>query len=296
MISNLRESLGDGLIAGFTGENCNAGRPSQSISRVNCPRCFALRRWRAGGTEGWHEHGRHARAAPAAPDRAAAKPDESATQPAAPAEATSPAPASPAAEVPANKPQAASGGDEVPATAIVNTAPIVVSTESTPATTAPASPAAEAPADKPQAGSGGDEVPAAGALNAAPVVASTGSTTAATPAAAAATSNAAAPSPAGAVPAAISTLTRRSAASCTNLPMASSTASSAARKNGRLSKGSIPAATMRRFGSPTARPMRARRPQSLISAKSMPTVSIRPIIRLRISPHLQIRRRSRRQS
>lgn len=71
-------------------------------------------------------------AAPAAPDRAAAKPDELATQPAAAAEATSPAPASPAAEVPANKPQAASGGDEVPATAIVNTAPIVVSTELTP--------------------------------------------------------------------------------------------------------------------------------------------------------------------
>ena len=143
-------------------------------------------------------------AAPAAPDRAAAKPDESAAQPAAPAEATSPAPASPTAEAPANKPQAASGGDEVPATGIVNTAPIVASTESTAATTAPASPAAEVPANKPQAASGGDEVPATGAVNAAPTVASTESTTAATPAAAAATSNAAAPSPAAAVPAAIS--------------------------------------------------------------------------------------------
>ncbi|MGB7097408.1 MAG: L,D-transpeptidase family protein, partial [Xanthobacteraceae bacterium] len=120
--------------------------------------------------------------------------------------------ASPTAEAPANKPQAESGGDEVPATSIVNTAPIVVSTESTPATTAPASPAAEAPANEPQAASGGDEVPAAGAVNAAPIVASTESTTAATPAAAAATSNAAAPSdaaapsptPAAAVPAAIS--------------------------------------------------------------------------------------------
>ena len=60
MIFNLRESPGDRLIAGSTGENCNAGRPSQSISRVNCPCCFALRRWRAGGTEGRHEHGRYA--------------------------------------------------------------------------------------------------------------------------------------------------------------------------------------------------------------------------------------------
>ena len=143
-------------------------------------------------------------AAPAAPDRAAATPEESAAQPAAPAEAVSPAPASPTAEAPANKPQAASGGDEVPASGIVNTAPIVASTESTAATTAPASAAAEVPANKPQATSGGDEVPATGAVNAAPTVASTESTTAATPAAAGATSNAAAPSPAAAVPAAIS--------------------------------------------------------------------------------------------
>ena len=85
--------------------------------------------------------------ATAAPDRAAAKPDESATQPATPAATTAPAPASPAADVPAPKPQAASGGDEVPTTGTVDTPPAAAaSTEQPPANgSAPAPAAAAAP-------------------------------------------------------------------------------------------------------------------------------------------------------
>jgi murein L,D-transpeptidase YcbB/YkuD len=86
-----------------------------------------------------------ARPATAAPERAAAKPDESATQPATPAATTAPAPASPAADVPAPKPQAASGGDEVPTTGTVDTPPAAAaSTEQPPATESALAPAAAA--------------------------------------------------------------------------------------------------------------------------------------------------------
>ena len=48
----------------------------------------------------------------------------------------------------------------------------------------------------------------------------------------------------------------------------------------------IPPATTRRCGSPTAKSMRAPRPRSPISAKSTPTVSIRPTTRCPISASL----------
>ena len=61
----------------------------------------------------------------------------------------------------------------------------------------------------------------------------------------------------------------------------------------RRSTLSIPDAITRRSGSPTARPMRAPLRPSPISAMSMPTGSIPPIIRCRISPRSAIRRRLR---
>ena len=80
--------------------------------------------------------------------------------------------------------------------------------------------------------------------------------------------------------------TRRSPRNCANSPMASSTASSAARRIGRLSTPITPPTATRRSGSPTANSTRAPRRRSPISARSMPTASIRPIIRCRTSPRL----------
>jgi murein L,D-transpeptidase YcbB/YkuD len=83
--------------------------------------------------------------ATAAPNQPA-MPNDSAAQPAAPAEATKPAAASPAADAPAPKPQATSGGDEVPTTGTVDTPPAAASTEPSSAPVpAAAAPAAAAP-------------------------------------------------------------------------------------------------------------------------------------------------------
>jgi murein L,D-transpeptidase YcbB/YkuD len=87
------------------------------------------------------------------PNEAAGKPDESATQPAKPAEAAPPASAQPAVAAPAPKPQAAFGGDEVPTTGTVDNPPAAASTEST---AAPASPPAPAAAPAPTAVSEAD--------------------------------------------------------------------------------------------------------------------------------------------
>ena len=74
---------------------------------------------------------------------------------------------------------------------------------------------------------------------------------------------------------------------------ANSIASSAAPRNGQASTHSIPAAIMRRCGSPTARRMRALRPRSPILARSRLTVLIPLTIQFRILLHSLIPLRSR---